>query len=301
MLPAICAIMHCDKHVVKMIIETAQILSAAHWLAGSEAPYSLTKNNNNKPMNWARASLQNYRWLVELGLQLCDEYTHRYEKVHKSQEILQWLKDNEPNLPDIPMTSFEPAVPVEYIRSGSSDAWEDVIASYRAYYVYDKRYFAKWSNRDTPEWYTSGVAGLTPAEVKATEKEVLALRRKKESQEAAKKKAKEKREVERAKKRSAAEAADGDESTQAKQEASSTAPSKKQKNKKAVKDEKGIDKAAVRITDTVVAKVSKKIKKQKVEVTQVTETITMIKTEAIRSPERRYYWPSRARTISLAA
>lgn len=44
--PVLCAEMHCDKHVVKMILETAQLLSTAHWELGSTAPYKPTHKNH---------------------------------------------------------------------------------------------------------------------------------------------------------------------------------------------------------------------------------------------------------------
>lgn len=211
LLPAICAAMHCDKHVVKMIIETAQILSAAHWLSGSKAPYSLTRNNNNKPMNWARASILNYRWLVQLGLYLCQEYTLRYGKVHKTQEILEWLRDNEPKLPVTKeLTMFVPAVPEEYIRTNDDDEWDGVIESYRAYYVYDKRYFAKWTKREVPHWYTEGVEALTSDELEATKKKVIEYKKKNAAKLERKKKREREAEEEKAREEEEEEDSDDD-------------------------------------------------------------------------------------------
>ena len=65
--PQSCAEAHCDKHVVKMILETAQLLSSALWITGVEAPYRLTHKNHPCAI-WTRESLDNYMWLCQLGL-----------------------------------------------------------------------------------------------------------------------------------------------------------------------------------------------------------------------------------------
>lgn len=60
--PKIAAQYHVDKHVVKMILETAQLLCSAHWLNGSEAPYKLTHKNHPCAI-WTRECVENYNWL----------------------------------------------------------------------------------------------------------------------------------------------------------------------------------------------------------------------------------------------
>ena len=50
--PKLCAQYHCDRHCVKMVLETAQLLCTAHWMTGGEAPYK--KTHFNHPSNkWA--------------------------------------------------------------------------------------------------------------------------------------------------------------------------------------------------------------------------------------------------------
>ena len=56
-----CAQYHCDKHVIKMILETAQLLCCVHWVSGVEAPYKKTHVNHPSSV-WARESLTNYKW-----------------------------------------------------------------------------------------------------------------------------------------------------------------------------------------------------------------------------------------------
>lgn len=140
-----CAEYHCDKHVVKMILETAQLLCGAHWTIGSEAPYRLSHKNHPCSI-WVRESLSNYLYLCDLGLELCKEYTYRYNKRHKSQDIIEWCLDNKPQINDIGFTTPPKAMPDEC-------KLESVVESYRNYYIKEKKLFAKWKNRNTPKWF----------------------------------------------------------------------------------------------------------------------------------------------------
>jgi len=140
-----CAEYHCNKHVVKMILETAQLLCATQWLFGTEAPYRLTHKNHPSTI-WTRQSINNYRWLCDLGLELSYEYTHRYGKVHKSQVIIEWCRDNEPQLPKIPFTDPPQAMPDDC-------KLDDTVEAYRNYYIKEKSSFCVWNKRDTPNWF----------------------------------------------------------------------------------------------------------------------------------------------------
>lgn len=146
---------HCDKHVVKMILEAAQIASSVHWMSGGSAPYKLT-HKNSEPSIWARRSLSNYVWLISFGFELCKEYTFRYKKTHKTQKVFEWLESHLPNIPDIGLTEFAIVVDkYDEYRIGN-----DVVASYRNYYakVKDKalskgKKMALWERgRPKPDW-----------------------------------------------------------------------------------------------------------------------------------------------------
>lgn len=145
--PRTCARFHNDKHVVKMILETAQLLCGSHWATGSEAPYKLSHKNHPCSI-WVREDLNNYLWLCELGLELCKEYSYRYEKKHKSQEIIEWCICNKPNIPDVEFTQPPLAMPDHY-KVG------DPVQSYRNYYLGDKASFCTWKNRKIPNWFTN--------------------------------------------------------------------------------------------------------------------------------------------------
>ena len=140
---------HCDKHVVKMILETAQLLCGVHHMTdqvNEQVPYKLSHKNHPCAI-WARESLTNYLYLGELGLELSREYTHRYGKKHKSQEIIEWCLMNKPHIQDIGFTTPPKAMPEEYKT-------EDVIESYRKYYLGAKKTFLSWKERQIPEWVT---------------------------------------------------------------------------------------------------------------------------------------------------
>ena len=145
--PRICAQMHVDKHVIKMILETCQLLcSVIHLLNTYTPPYKLTHKNHPCAI-WARESFSNYVYLCELGLELCNEYTHRYGKRHKSLDVILWCIVNRPNIPDKGFTEPAKAMPDEYkVKS--------VVESYRNYYRGAKSGFASWKMRETPEWFT---------------------------------------------------------------------------------------------------------------------------------------------------
>ena len=144
--PKNCAKYHCDKHVVKMILESVQLLCGVHWTLGNSAPYKLSHRNHPCSI-WVRECIENYVWLCDLTMELCKEYTYRYGKTHKSQQILEWCMINIPNLPENgDITPFALAMPDEY-------KVECPVESYRNYYRGAKTSFATWKNREVPEWF----------------------------------------------------------------------------------------------------------------------------------------------------
>ena len=143
--PIRCAVMHCDKHVIKMILESAQMLCAAHHVTGSTAPYKLAHKNHPCTI-WVRSSLSNYRWLITMSLELCIEYTRRYGRRHKSQDILEWLQENEPNINDEGLTEWPQCMPDEY-------KCPDPVQAYHNFYIYDKSRFTKWPENKIPRFF----------------------------------------------------------------------------------------------------------------------------------------------------
>lgn len=169
--PVKAAQMMCDKHVVKMIVEYAQLMSTAHRVLDGTEYYDKTKNGRkikrwkleptaqerllykashvNHPSNiWTRKSNDNYRWLYKHFQELCKEYTRRYGKIHMTQEKLSgqlWFSPK--NIDQVePLTEFAQAMP-------DSCKKDDPVQAYRQYYVQEKAYMAKWTNREVPSWF----------------------------------------------------------------------------------------------------------------------------------------------------
>jgi len=144
--PAEAAQMQCDKHVVKMILESGQMLCAAH--EPGIAPWKRTHYNHPCTI-WARTTKSNYRWLAVHGLELCAEYTRRYKKRHASEDVLMWCAKNIPeSIPEGALTPFVVAIKNPNYHK------ENVVNSYREYYLKDKIRFAKWNYCNPPKWWT---------------------------------------------------------------------------------------------------------------------------------------------------
>lgn len=140
---------HCDAHVVKMILETAQILSAVWHKSGLTTPESCYKltHKSHPCVLWAEKCEANYTWLVELGKALASEYTIRYQKVHKSQHVLYALADAPNNLPQKNLTPFALAMPDDIKHKCP-------ITAYRNYYCHKRKVMHRFSytNRNQPNW-----------------------------------------------------------------------------------------------------------------------------------------------------
>ena len=157
-----------DKHVVKMILESAQLLSTAHRILDGEMVVSKSKTGrnvkryilhdsrdpiiyqathvNHPSAVWCRESVENYNWLVDHFMALLEEYTYRYGKIHKCMQIAYELGSPPFNLRDWDMTKMPSAMADEYKIS------DDPITNYRNYYKYGKSSMHKWTNREPPEW-----------------------------------------------------------------------------------------------------------------------------------------------------
>ena len=177
--PKIAAEYHCDKHVVKMILESAQMLSTAHWIMllavnkksiadfkrmkdmkdylyentseKLQPPYRLTHPRHPCTI-WTHQTKQNYEWHLELFKHLCEEYTKRYKRTHKSEQYYEWFKNNIPSgIIDSKLQDFPICMKDEYKIS------KDPVVCYRFYYIKDKSRFAKWKYTNSPNWYIAGL------------------------------------------------------------------------------------------------------------------------------------------------
>jgi len=172
--PKVCAEMHVDRHVTKMVIEYAQLLSTAHRVNDGKEYYGKTANNrnikrwkmpdsredelmlashiNHPSAVWCRQSKDNYVWLYSLWKELLSEYTYRYGKIHACARLLDTLKNPPNNIPKKSFTEPTPAMPDDCKVPGDS------LTSYRTYYVTNKTHLWSWSgkinSRERPQWLT---------------------------------------------------------------------------------------------------------------------------------------------------
>lgn len=142
--PELAAKYHNDRHVCKMLVEYAQLMSTAHRLCnGSEQVYRATHKNHPSAI-WVREGKDNYEWLYLLWLFLSDEYAKRYGKIH-----LSWLKlsDILSSIPELPSGSTK-------LRLAMPEGYQSVdpVESYRMYYINDKRHIATWKT-EQPNWW----------------------------------------------------------------------------------------------------------------------------------------------------
>lgn len=138
--PAKAAQMQCDKHVVKMILETGQLLSTAHHVAGTGGCYKVTHKNHPSAV-WARESTGNYRWLYAHLEALSDEYTKRYGKVHKTwREHSEALRSCPEGIPLGAQTAPPQCMPDECKNS-------DTVVAYLIYYNHKAD---EWAQKGSP-------------------------------------------------------------------------------------------------------------------------------------------------------
>tara|TARA_B100000131_G_scaffold321929_1_gene374249 strand:+ start:659 stop:1231 length:573 start_codon:yes stop_codon:yes gene_type:complete len=177
--PRVAASFHCNKHVVKMILESGQMLCTAHWVhllkqknksredfkrikdvqswlfentsSDLHPPWKISHINHPCTV-WVRENISNYTWLVNLSKGLLREYTRRYNRHHKSEVVIEWLDENIPvDIKDDYLTEFPQCMPDECKVLGNAPL------AYKNYYITHKSYMAKWEPRSkTPSWYILG-------------------------------------------------------------------------------------------------------------------------------------------------
>ena len=153
-----CAKYTCDKHVIKMILETSQLLSTCHHVINPDVANEWVgkkliyrKTHANHPCSiWVRECRENYIWLCHLGLALCEEYGYRYDKNpsdHACYSMLLFLINNVPLLPtnNNVITLPKMAMPDQY-------KFTDPVLAYRTYYLNDKQQMLVWRKRGPPPW-----------------------------------------------------------------------------------------------------------------------------------------------------
>ena len=173
--PKIAAQQQCDKHVVKMIVESAQMLSTAHRILDGtkvkrpsvsgkrivnywEHPNSNLEKTLYKAVHpghpstlWTMESIENYYWHYEHWISLCDEYEFRYKKIHSTKQLLEEVLNTPPkNIPMVEKTPFKLAMK-DFPQCQFPD---DPVKSYRLFYqTKQERFKMVWSKRKIPDWF----------------------------------------------------------------------------------------------------------------------------------------------------
>ena len=143
--PERCAQAHCDKHVVKMILEHAQMMATVVRESGIEHDGYRSTHKHHPCTLWLGQSSGNWDWLMEMTYQLDREYRFRYDHdvSHKSWSAILALP--EPDLPHLGLTPFAQAMPDEFKH-------EDGVVAYRRYYSGAKSPILSYTKREQPEW-----------------------------------------------------------------------------------------------------------------------------------------------------
>lgn len=124
-----------NKHVVKMILESAQLLCTAHIISDGEnanVPYKVTHKNHPSAI-WARESVANYQWLYNHMMALGEEYTRRYGKKHLTILKCSGVLSKAPaNVTKSEFTEMPQCMPDQYKVPGNS------VEAYWNYYEAEK-------------------------------------------------------------------------------------------------------------------------------------------------------------------
>lgn len=144
-----CAAAHCDKHVVKMIVEYCQLLSTTCHVHGISTEEMYKKTHVNHPCAaWVRESSANYNYLLELTIALLDQYTLRYGKVHASSRLIPLFIDK---ISEVPIGKGS-LTPFAIVVNNENRLMADAVSEYRHLYKTTKRDMCTWKT-EAPSWF----------------------------------------------------------------------------------------------------------------------------------------------------
>jgi hypothetical protein len=149
-----------DRRLVKMVLETAQLLCSALHLNNADVsiPYKLT-HKNHPCTKWAAESEGNFNWLAYHGMALAEEYEYRYGRRHKCRDIIFFAFCFSHCLPEKPLQPF-PNCTVNKVKGISFKHVENTVDAYKLYlsarWDTDSK-LPKWTKRTKPEWYNGRV------------------------------------------------------------------------------------------------------------------------------------------------
>lgn len=140
-----CSQYHCDQHVIKMTLESVQILSTVAHKKGYATTYRPT-HRNHPCVLWAEGSYDNFLWLRRLALALNDEYRYRFDRQQDHASIAILAELDPVTFESVGLTEFVQAMPERYRVPG------DPVQAYRRFYAGEKLDFARWTKRPSPSW-----------------------------------------------------------------------------------------------------------------------------------------------------
>ena len=165
--PIIAARNLCDKHINKMIVESAQMLAngfSLERLAQDDVP----RNQKGEPRThgypkhpctlWTYETTGNMDWLCSHALEMGNERRYRWpdRAKHFSLDFISWCRDNiyDSLAPVGELTDFAVAISEDMNCRKRVENFNDLssIDKYRFYYKHDKE-FAEWTKRTRPNWY----------------------------------------------------------------------------------------------------------------------------------------------------
>lgn len=119
------------KRMIKMTLESAQLLSTALNSYGVSVGYRPTHKNH--PISiWVRQSRENYLWLLEHFKALLQEFTERRGKIHACSALLTTFIDGVNSLPSLGLTP-KPNCAANKEKGVSYKHIDDVYTAYKLY------------------------------------------------------------------------------------------------------------------------------------------------------------------------
>lgn len=175
--PVAAAKMHCDKHLSKMCIEYAQLLSTAHRVVDGVVTSVPSKSGRrmihrhihpdqdknerlyldthvNHPSNkWSRESSKHYLWLYQLYVALCEEFEYRYNKPHGSSKLSDILAVPPAGL-DLISYWVDPPLAMKSAPNIIENKTLTAVEAYRQFYhTKQGRFKMVWTKRESPKWW----------------------------------------------------------------------------------------------------------------------------------------------------
>lgn len=130
-----------------MIVESCQLLCSVFYFNSDIKPFYRLTHKNHPCTKWVRLSKANFEWLLKHLRELLNQYTLRYNKKHKCEQVYNWINEHKIwlNFNYFKLTSFIQCMPDKY-------RFKNTIQAYKNYYIGEKLKFAKWKLGNVPKF-----------------------------------------------------------------------------------------------------------------------------------------------------